>query len=155
MVSYYRRPWTPATPEESQVRCRPFKGVWASGTLTHSAKQNASVVSRRFSVRPCHSGRAGSFVPKHGPPTVLKKEEEFGSLVNISIFLLRFTRKESTRVTTRVDSETRYGKRVHRHTHVFHVQQSRIRKKTAASVIYLDLLKKTGKMLLHFLHIFN
>ena len=26
MVSDHRRPWTPATPEESQVRCRPFKG---------------------------------------------------------------------------------------------------------------------------------
>ena len=26
MVSDNRRPWTPATPEVSQVRCRPFKG---------------------------------------------------------------------------------------------------------------------------------
>uniref|UniRef100_A0A2H1V546 SFRICE_005136 n=1 Tax=Spodoptera frugiperda TaxID=7108 RepID=A0A2H1V546_SPOFR len=25
IVSYQRRPWTPATPEEPQVRCRPFK----------------------------------------------------------------------------------------------------------------------------------
>ena len=25
MVSDYRRSWTPATPEESQARCRPFK----------------------------------------------------------------------------------------------------------------------------------
>ena len=26
MVSDHRRPWTPTTPEESQVRCRPLKG---------------------------------------------------------------------------------------------------------------------------------
>ena len=25
MVSDHRRQWTPATPEESQLRCRPFK----------------------------------------------------------------------------------------------------------------------------------
>ena len=68
MVSDYRRPWSPPTPEESQV---PFKAVWASGTLTHSAKHNASAVSRRFSVRlRYHSGRAGAFVPKHDSPTV-------------------------------------------------------------------------------------
>ena len=38
MVSDYRRPWKPTAPEESEkeeVPCRPFKGVWASGTLTH------------------------------------------------------------------------------------------------------------------------
>uniref|UniRef100_A0A2H1VXI2 SFRICE_007462 n=1 Tax=Spodoptera frugiperda TaxID=7108 RepID=A0A2H1VXI2_SPOFR len=29
MVSDQRRPWTPATPEESQVRCRPFKKEYA------------------------------------------------------------------------------------------------------------------------------
>ncbi|KAI8420445.1 hypothetical protein MSG28_008935 [Choristoneura fumiferana] len=28
MVSDYRRPWTPATPEESQVRCRPLRELW-------------------------------------------------------------------------------------------------------------------------------
>ena len=56
------------SPEELKVRCRPFKG--------HSAKHNASVVSRRFSVRPWyHSGRAfpgsnGPFVPKRGSPTI-------------------------------------------------------------------------------------
>ena len=71
LVSDYRRPWTPATPEESQVRSRPFKAVCASVTLTHSTKHNASIVSRRFSVRPWyHSGQVGPFVPKHGSLTV-------------------------------------------------------------------------------------
>ncbi|CAG9792961.1 unnamed protein product [Diatraea saccharalis] len=65
MVSDYRRPWTPSTPERLQARCRPWreglrgrrKGVgrgWASGTLTHTTKHNASFASRRFSVRLMH-----------------------------------------------------------------------------------------------------
>uniref|UniRef100_A0A2H1VK59 SFRICE_013307 n=1 Tax=Spodoptera frugiperda TaxID=7108 RepID=A0A2H1VK59_SPOFR len=73
MVSNRRRPWTLETSllfgngdgEDWEG------GNWASGNLTRTTKHNASVVSRRFSVRPWYySGRAGPFVPKHGSPTL-------------------------------------------------------------------------------------
>uniref|UniRef100_A0A2H1VWX5 SFRICE_009915 n=1 Tax=Spodoptera frugiperda TaxID=7108 RepID=A0A2H1VWX5_SPOFR len=50
MVSNRRRPWTPETPEASQLHCRPLtEGDCASSNLTHTAKHNAGVASRRFS----------------------------------------------------------------------------------------------------------
>uniref|UniRef100_A0A2H1V3C3 SFRICE_034950 n=1 Tax=Spodoptera frugiperda TaxID=7108 RepID=A0A2H1V3C3_SPOFR len=86
MVSNRRRPWTPATPETLQVRCRPFGegnssdfekfGIWkigkggncASGNLTHTMKYKASVVAVRSWY---HSGLAGLSVLKHGSSILL------------------------------------------------------------------------------------
>uniref|UniRef100_A0A2H1VI88 SFRICE_012193 n=1 Tax=Spodoptera frugiperda TaxID=7108 RepID=A0A2H1VI88_SPOFR len=85
MVSNSRRPWTLETPEALQGCCSGIGdgedwegGNWASGNLTHTTKHNASVVSRRFSVRPWyHSGRAGPFVPKHDSPTFKNLSQKY------------------------------------------------------------------------------
>uniref|UniRef100_A0A2H1WAL4 SFRICE_007071 n=1 Tax=Spodoptera frugiperda TaxID=7108 RepID=A0A2H1WAL4_SPOFR len=68
MVTNRRRPWTLETPEATQEigNWEDWEdwegGNWASGNLTHTTKHNASVVSRRFSVRPWYrSGQAGPF----------------------------------------------------------------------------------------------
>uniref|UniRef100_A0A2H1VS92 SFRICE_004353 n=1 Tax=Spodoptera frugiperda TaxID=7108 RepID=A0A2H1VS92_SPOFR len=80
MVSNRCRPWTLETPEALQGCClgigdrEDWEGNWASGNLTYTTKHNASIVSRRISVRPWyHSGRAGPFVPKHGSPTLYRR----------------------------------------------------------------------------------
>uniref|UniRef100_A0A2H1W8X5 SFRICE_004389 n=1 Tax=Spodoptera frugiperda TaxID=7108 RepID=A0A2H1W8X5_SPOFR len=88
MVSNRRRPRIPETLEyiggllevrnlrvvgESVIWKIKKGGNWASSNLTYTTKHNASIVSRRFSVRSwCHPGRAGPFVPKHGSPTLKK-----------------------------------------------------------------------------------
>uniref|UniRef100_A0A2H1WTQ2 SFRICE_027533 n=1 Tax=Spodoptera frugiperda TaxID=7108 RepID=A0A2H1WTQ2_SPOFR len=73
------RPCALETPEALQ-ECKDCWGIgdlegdnWASGNLTHTTKHNASVVSRRFSVRLLyHTSRAGPFVRKHGSPTLIR-----------------------------------------------------------------------------------
>ncbi|CAH1642208.1 unnamed protein product [Spodoptera littoralis] len=81
MVSNRRCPWTLETPRRykcvsgllgiGHLRIVGDSGIgeigegegnWASGNLTHTTKHNASVASRRFSVRPWyHSGRVSHF----------------------------------------------------------------------------------------------
>uniref|UniRef100_A0A2H1VXV5 SFRICE_015533 n=1 Tax=Spodoptera frugiperda TaxID=7108 RepID=A0A2H1VXV5_SPOFR len=76
MVSNRRCQWTLETLEALQGIGDWEGGNWASGNLTHITKHNASVISRRFSVRPWyHFGRADPLVPNHGSPTLklLKK----------------------------------------------------------------------------------
>uniref|UniRef100_A0A2H1WAD1 SFRICE_030390 n=1 Tax=Spodoptera frugiperda TaxID=7108 RepID=A0A2H1WAD1_SPOFR len=87
MVSNRRRPWTVETPKALQGSgigdWEDWEGGnWASGNLTHTTKHNASVVSRRFSVRPWYrSSRAGPAVPKHGSPTLNPLNELMDHLI--------------------------------------------------------------------------
>ena len=46
VVSDHRRPWTPATPEASQVRCRPFKGFGPPVTSLTPRHGGISVCNR-------------------------------------------------------------------------------------------------------------
>lgn len=75
MISYYRRPGTPATQEALQVRCRPLRNEKGDkggvGILTRTVKHSSSAVSIRFRARYLYySGGVGPLVPKRGSPTV-------------------------------------------------------------------------------------
>uniref|UniRef100_A0A2H1VD47 SFRICE_028878 n=1 Tax=Spodoptera frugiperda TaxID=7108 RepID=A0A2H1VD47_SPOFR len=91
MVSNHRRPLTLETPVALKVRYRPSgifdNKVWkASSFLTHATKYNASVVSRRFSVKPWYqSVRAGPFVPKHGSPTLHLISKTKKNIITINV----------------------------------------------------------------------